>query len=308
MKFQQKKRALEKSGIEFTASNIILMIAVFIWFLAVVKIFLLEYHNKTSLGINKVVSFPLDMTMIDKQTNQMDQYQSTNRLLKSASSSSSSSNYVTPNINDWQLIRSSIGHQSYNRMEHHPVDLPKILVPNQRVQVESPNMIGKLSASELKWPAVLPDNSVPEADGFDVMPFSELKVPRFWEMNGDVIKSGFKVNGEDTIFLMIASYRDFQCRETITSAFNKADHPERLFVGAVDQLVPGDTGCLDIDIPCSQDNTQAICKYRDQIVIYKMDAAQATGPVTARHIGDRLYRGQSFVRLFKYNNVAIFCK
>jgi len=297
MKFQQKKRALEKS--EFSASNIILMIAVFIWFLAVVKIFLLEYHNKTGVDVSKVVSFPSVTTTTDskqQQSIQLDQYQATNRLLKASSSLSSiNSNHVTPNINDWQFIRSSIGHQSYNRMENHPVDLPKILIPGQALQVESPNMIGQVAASELKWPAVLPDNSVPNGDGFDVMPFSELKVPRFWEAKGDVIKSGFKVGGEDTIFLMIASYRDFQCRETITSAFKKADHPERLFVGAVDQLVPGDIGCLDIDIPCSQDNTQAICKYRDQIVIYKMDAAQATGPVTARHIGDRLYRGQTFV-------------
>lgn len=55
-------------------------------------------------------------------------------------------------------------------------------------------------------------------------------------------KIGTKVNGQETIFLMIASYRDFQCRETIESAYRMADHPERLFVGAVDQVVPGDIG------------------------------------------------------------------
>lgn len=298
MKFQQKKRALEKS--EFTASNIILMIAVFIWFLAVVKIFLLEYHNKTSFDVSKTAALPI-ATSSDKNNVQFDQYQSnSNRQLKS---STSTSTHVTPNINDWQFIRSAIGHQSYNRMESHPISLPKALVPGHQIDLHSntANVQGTLPASELKWPAVLPDNSVPAADGFDIMPFSGLKVPRFWEANGDVIKSGYQVNGEDTIFLMIASYRDFQCRETITSAFKKADHPEHLFVGAVDQLVPGDIGCLDIDIPCSQDNTQAICKYRDQIVIYNMDASQATGPVTARHIGDRLYRGQTFVSLlFSY--------
>ena len=32
-----------------------------------------------------------------------------------------------------------------------------------------------------------------------------------------------------------------------------------------------------------------------QISIYKVDARIATGPVTARHIGDRMYRGQHFV-------------
>ena len=37
-----------------------------------------------------------------------------------------------------------------------------------------------------------------------------------------------------------------------------------------------------------------ICKYASQISVYKMDAAFATGPVTARHVGDRMYRGQYF--------------
>ena len=63
----------------------------------------------------------------------------------------------------------------------------------------------------------------------------------------------------------------------------------------MDQLVPGDIGCLDIDIPCSEDPNQMICKYRGQISVYKMDARTATGPVAARHIGDRMYRGQQFV-------------
>jgi [Skp1-protein]-hydroxyproline N-acetylglucosaminyltransferase len=65
--------------------------------------------------------------------------------------------------------------------------------------------------------------------------------------------------------------------------------------GAVDQVVDGDIGCLDIDIPCEEDPTQMICIYRSQIAVYKMDATLATGPVTARHVGDRMYRGEYFV-------------
>jgi hypothetical protein len=96
---------------------------------------------------------------------------------------------------------------------------------------------------------------------------------------------------------MIASYRDFQCRETIASAFERADHPERLFVGAVDQTAPGDKGlgCLDLDKPCSLDPDQLVCRFSHHISIYHMDATVATGPVTARHVGDRMYRGQFFV-------------
>ena len=158
-----------------------------------------------------------------------------------------------------------------------------------------------IQPNQLKWPPVLPDYTIPEREGYDIMPMTGVKVPKFWEPILDpndpnaMMKIGRYVGSEPTIFLMIASYRDFQCRETITSAYLRADHPERLFVGAVDQLVPGDVGCLDIDIPCSVDNTQMICKYRDQISIYKMDAQYATGPVAARHIGDRMYRGEYFV-------------
>jgi hypothetical protein len=156
---------------------------------------------------------------------------------------------------------------------------------------------GTRAPSQLTWPPVLADGTIPMQDGTDTMPLTGIKVPRFWKPTeeANIFETGSMINGKETIFLMIASYRDFQCRETITSAYRKSDHPERLFVGAVDQTVEGDIGCLDIDIPCSQDATQPICKYRDQISIYHMDAGMATGPVTARHVGDRMYRGQYFV-------------
>ena len=150
---------------------------------------------------------------------------------------------------------------------------------------------------ELKWPPVQKGFVISPSDGTEVMPITGLQVPRFYETppGTDVNKVGSLVNGHETIFLMIASYRDFQCRETITSAFKKADHPERLFIAAVDQVVDGDIGCLEIEVPCSTDPTQPICVYKDQISVFKMDAQSATGPVTARHIGDRMYRGEYFV-------------
>jgi hypothetical protein len=128
------------------------------------------------------------------------------------------------------------------------------------------------------------------------MPILGIKVPRFWGAvpGTDLNTIGSKVNNEETILLMIASYRDFQCRETIESAFTRADHPERLFVAAVDQVVDGDIGCLDLEVPCSQNSEQNVCKYMSQISLYKMDAKEATGPVTARHVGYRMYRGQHY--------------
>jgi len=153
-----------------------------------------------------------------------------------------------------------------------------------------------LVPSQLKWPPVMPDGSLKEDEGYDVMALTGLKVPRFWAPPDGVDPSDHvsEVYGNPTVFLMIASYRDFQCRETIAGAFERADNPERLFVGAVDQVVDGDTGCLDLEVPCSVNPKQTICKYMDHISIFKMDATLATGPVTARHIGYRMYRGQNF--------------
>jgi hypothetical protein len=152
-------------------------------------------------------------------------------------------------------------------------------------------------AHELSWPPVTATGEIPPSDGYDIMPLTEIQVPRFWEAPPgiELENTGSKIGGHETIFLMIASYRDFQCHETINSAFSMSDHPERLFVGAVDQVVPGDVRCGDTDVPCAENPNQPICKYKDQISVFTMDASMATGPVTARHIGDRMYRGQYYV-------------
>jgi hypothetical protein len=46
---------------------------------------------------------------------------------------------------------------------------------------------------------------------------------------------GSFVNGLPTIYLKVASYRDELCHLTLADAFTKANHPERLFVGIVEQ-------------------------------------------------------------------------
>jgi hypothetical protein len=76
-------------------------------------------------------------------------------------------------------------------------------------------------------------------------------------------------------------------------------------LGAVDQTVAGDTGCLDLAIPCTQDNTQPICVYRDQISVFHMDAMYATGPVT----GDfRIYYMVKYTYIFKHVYIFVYIK
>jgi [Skp1-protein]-hydroxyproline N-acetylglucosaminyltransferase len=87
---------------------------------------------------------------------------------------------------------------------------------------------------------------------------------------------------------------DFQCRETITSALERAAFPGRVVVGAIQQNAEGDIGCIEPHKPCEEDPNQVLCSRKDQIRLFKIDSTSATGPVFARHVGDRLYRGESF--------------
>ena len=75
--------------------------------------------------------------------------------------------------------------------------------------------------------------------------------------------TGSAVRGEDcpadqrTIFIGIASYRDYQCRLTLESAFNRAANPNRIRVGVVDQIVVGDDVACDEPVkPCEEDPEQ----------------------------------------------------
>ena len=63
----------------------------------------------------------------------------------------------------------------------------------------------------------------------------------------------------------------------------------------VDQMEEGvDIPCNTPFVPCEQDPEQMACKYKNQIDVYEMDADLAVGPVFARHVGHRLYRGEYY--------------
>jgi hypothetical protein len=81
-----------------------------------------------------------------------------------------------------------------------------------------------------------------------------------------------------------------QCRDTITSALSRAAHPARVVVAAVEQnAVDGDEpGCTEPHKTCEEDPSQAICARGSQIRLFKVNSLDATGPVFARHVGDRM--------------------
>ncbi|KAI2512948.1 glycosyltransferase [Fragilaria crotonensis] len=169
------------------------------------------------------------------------------------------------------------------------------------------------------WPASIKK----EADRFETILHpgdlkTKMTVPQFWSQplheHGLMTKelalkigscsvpdaNGSHQRGEDcpeddrTIYFAIASYRDFQCRFTVESAFGRAKNPKRIRVGVVDQLVEGDPACDEPIEPCDVNPEQALCKYKDQVDVYQMEADLSVGPVFARHIGHRLYRGEYY--------------
>lgn len=97
-----------------------------------------------------------------------------------------------------------------------------------------------------------------------------------------------------TIFVAIASYRDWQCRHTLESIFKRAKYPNRIRVGVVDQIVEGDEVCNEPIESCDENPEQALCNHQNLVDNYRMDAPLSVGPVFARHIGHRLYRGEYY--------------
>mmetsp|Transcript_18635 Transcript_18635/g.26408 ORF Transcript_18635/g.26408 Transcript_18635/m.26408 type:complete len:576 (-) Transcript_18635:187-1914(-) len=166
---------------------------------------------------------------------------------------------------------------------------------------------------EAKWPVTIRD----EPANFETIIHpgdgkTEMSVPKFWSdplmtptgplmSRETALQVGSTTDGDRenvnsrTIFIAIASYRDYQCKETLDSIFTRAKYPNRVRVAIVDQIEDGvDTPCNTPFQPCTENPNQTACKYKGQIDDYEMEAELAIGPVFARHIGHRMYRGEYY--------------
>jgi hypothetical protein len=141
----------------------------------------------------------------------------------------------------------------------------------------------------------------------------EMNVPKFWDPppygdvreflgnNGEYLVSkeevsaiGSKVEGKETIFVAVASYRDPECRATVEDIFLRAKFPHRIRVAIVDQRIPGneDPVCRQPLEPCDQNPDQVFCLYANLIDYLEYEAQLMVGPTFARHLGNRMYRGE----------------
>ena len=172
----------------------------------------------------------------------------------------------------------------------------------------------EVTIPEHKWPITLRD----ELDNYEPLIHTGdqktvIQVPKLWSLpvhnykpmtrelamkigsctepdaNGNFARGTDCPVDKRTIFIAVASYRDFECRSTVESMFAMAKNPDRLRVGVVDQIVHGEDPICNAPIkPCEEDPSQALCKWKDRIDVLEMKAELSIGPVFARHIGHRM--------------------
>lgn len=88
----------------------------------------------------------------------------------------------------------------------------------------------------------------------------------------------------NTIFIQIASYRDPDCKNTIRDLFQKAKHPENIFIGLNWQYSEEDTFS-----PYYEEDT-----YLNQIRIVKYDCKESQGVCWARAQTQLLYNNETY--------------
>jgi hypothetical protein len=104
-------------------------------------------------------------------------------------------------------------------------------------------------------------------------------------------------NDKRTIFLAIASYRDPECLPTVESVFARAKHPERLRIAIIDQRKEGedDPSCRPpSESLCRTSPDSVLCEHIAQINYLEYPSTLMVGPVFARHLANRMYRGEFF--------------
>jgi glycosyltransferase involved in cell wall biosynthesis/peroxiredoxin/predicted 2-oxoglutarate/Fe(II)-dependent dioxygenase YbiX len=103
------------------------------------------------------------------------------------------------------------------------------------------------------------------------------------ETTAQKIKSGAKAIRLPRIFVNIASYRDSECQWTVKDLFEKAAHPERIFVGICWQFDPVE------DAHCFQVVTRP-----DQVRVMPVDWRDAEGVCWARYNTQLLWEDEEY--------------
>jgi len=130
------------------------------------------------------------------------------------------------------------------------------------------------------------------------------------DKNLNLLKKLGPPRNDGSIFLSIASYRDNACGPTLRRAFERAKHPEKLFVGIVQmncghhcmtgtgwgmtrRWVPGapDPDCASAF--CASDFGRPFCE-GGHVRVVRLEERDALGPYFSRFLNSRLYRAETY--------------
>ena len=105
----------------------------------------------------------------------------------------------------------------------------------------------------------------------------------------------------DSIFVSIASYRDSQCAPTIEDMFERARHPEAIFVGVVQQHYHDDASCIPKAFLAEACQLQHFCP-SDNIQYRWIPPRRARGPTFGRYVGALMWRGEKYYMMIDSHN------
>lgn len=120
-----------------------------------------------------------------------------------------------------------------------------------------------------------------------------------------------KVRDDKSIFVSLGTYRDPYCPMTMKALYSQAEHPERLFVGLLQQncfekecrtgvLAGGkvqtagpDDDCYELFCASPEGKRSNACN-TGQIRLFNVNESESLGPYMARYLGAKFYRGENF--------------
>eukprot|EP01041_Mallomonas_annulata_P000653 gene653-1265_t len=120
-----------------------------------------------------------------------------------------------------------------------------------------------------------------------------------------------KMRDDGSIFVSLGTYRDPYCPMTIKSLFSQAKHPEKLFIGLLQQncfekkcrtgVLDGgkvedmgpDVNCYDEFCKSPEGQASKACG-TDQIRVFNVNESESLGPYMARYLTGKFYRGENY--------------
>ena len=98
---------------------------------------------------------------------------------------------------------------------------------------------------------------------------------------------------ENSIYLLVRSYRDMEVGKTLTSAFANAKCPSRVYVGVVEHVESRAESALSLYVTESMANGHV--PVMSNVRVHTYPTAQATGAMTALLDGLAMHDGQTFI-------------